>query len=277
MAFLAALSLGGVLEAQAVAQHWQAGAARSATVVVPNPDLPVPRKGDGPELTRYDAVLRVLRPNPQLAQVRPVNIEETGRLLRPWLGADTDVHNLHLPGVIALRLDDDTVDLAAIGRALDQVAPGSAVEGHNVWIGRLLKLANTLQACAFVVFGLVSLVAVAVVVAATRAGLAARREAIEVVHGLGAPDSYIAARFARRLAVSAGLGGLGGTLFAVPVLFGLAVLTAPFLEGVPFAWPKQIADLPPLLAAVPLLPLGCAALGYLTAQATVRRWLQLLP
>ena len=38
MAFLAALSIGGAMEAQAVSWHWQAGAARSAaTSVRPSP------------------------------------------------------------------------------------------------------------------------------------------------------------------------------------------------------------------------------------------------
>jgi len=277
MAFLAALSIGGALEAQAVARHWQAGAARSATVLVPNPDLPLPRQGDGPEMTRFDAVLRVLRPNINLAQVRPLAPEDVGRLLRPWLGADTDLRTMHLPGVIALRLEREGVDLDKISREVAAVAPGATAEGHNAWIARLLALANTLEACALAVLGLVTLVAVAVVVAATRAGLAARREAIDIVHGLGAPDSYIASRFARRIAASAGIGGLLGMLAALPVLFGLAVLSAPFLDGDGLGLPHTIADLPLLLAAVPALPVVTSLLSYFTAQSTVRRWLRSLP
>jgi cell division transport system permease protein len=73
------------------------------------------------------------------------------------------------------------------------------------------------------------------------------------------------------------LGALGGALAALPVLFGLAALSAPFLEGAAFVMPRSLADLPPLLAAVPLLPPSAALLAYLTAQATVRRWLRLLP
>ena len=277
MAFLAALSIGGALEAQAVSRHWQAGAARSATVLVPNPEQPLPRRDNGPEITRFDAVLRVLRPNQDLAQVRPVPPEELGRLLGPWLGTGTDPRMLRLPGVIALRLERDDVDLAAIGQQVAAVAPGTTTEGHNAWIGRLLTLANSLQACALAVLALVGLVAVAVVIAATRAGLAARRDAIDIVHGLGAPDSYIAGKFAGRIAGSAGVGGLIGTLVAAPVLGGLAVLSAPFLEGAPFALPTRLQDFPPLLIAVPLLPLACALIGYLTARLTVGRWLRTLP
>ncbi len=277
MAFLAALSIGGALEAQAVSRHWQAGAARSATVLVPNPDQPLPRRDNGPEVSRIDGVLRVLRPNQDLAQVHQLSPDELGRLLGPWLGNATDPRSLRLPGVIALRLERDDVDLVVIGQQVAAIAPGTTTEGHNAWIGRLLTLATSLEACAFAVLGLVGLVAIAVVIAATRAGLAARREAIEIVHGLGAPDTYIAGRFAGRIASSAGFGGLLGTLCAAPVLAGLAVLSAPFLEGAPFALPTRIEDVPPMLLAVPVLPLACALIGYLTARLTVGRWLRSLP
>ena len=59
-------------------------------------------------------------------------------------------------------------------------------------------LARSLQACAALALLVVAAVAVAVVAVATRAGLSARRDAIEIVHGLGATDGYIARRFARR-------------------------------------------------------------------------------
>jgi cell division transport system permease protein len=74
-----------------------------------------------------------------------------------------------------------------------------------------------------------------------------------------------------------GLGGLAGTLVAAPVLAGFADLAAPLVGGQPgvdllaLPWGK----LPWLELA--LLPCLAAGLGWLTAQATVRRWLRRLP
>src|SRR5258705_327922 len=76
--------------------------------------------------------------------------------------------------------------------------PGPGVGGQDVWTRRLSVLARSLQACAGLALLLVAAVAAAVIAVATRAGLTARREAIEIVHGLGATDGYIAARFAGR-------------------------------------------------------------------------------
>jgi cell division transport system permease protein len=115
---------------------------------------------------------------------------------------------------------------------------------------------------------------------ATRAGLSARREAIEIVHGLGATDGYIAARFASRATLLAATGGMIGALVALPVLLALANFAAPF-AGVVSESSSPIdfvAALPGVLwLTLPGLPAAAAAIGFLTAQATVRRWLRRLP
>jgi cell division transport system permease protein len=277
MVFLAALSLAGAMQAQGIARHWQEGAASAATVQVSNPDQPLARGSDGPEVTRLEAVLRLLQRRQDLAQVRLVSGKELENLLRPWLGANADTTGLRLPGVIELRLARPDADLTAIARAVAAAAPGSSTESHDAWISRLLLLAHGLEACAYAVVLVVALVAMAVVMVATSAGLAARREAIDIVHGLGATDAYIAAQFSRRIAGAAALGGLLGALAALPVLIGITTLLAPLFGGAPVAMPAGMTDISPLWAAVPALPLAAWLIGYLTAQVTVRRWLRLLP
>ena len=116
-----------------------------------------------------------------------------------------------LPAVIAVRLADAGLEIDRLARRLDAAAPGTLVESHGLWIRRLSVLARSLQACAGVALLLVAAVAAAVVAVATRAGLAARRETIEIVHGLGATDGYIATRFARRATLLAAAGGGTGT------------------------------------------------------------------
>ncbi|MEJ1975719.1 MAG: hypothetical protein WDN49_06115 [Acetobacteraceae bacterium] len=114
---------------------------------------------------------------------------------------------------------------------------------------------------------------------ATRAGLAARRDAIEIVHGLGATDGFIAARFANRATVLAASGACIGALCALPVLLGLAQLAAPFVGTEVVAGPAALLpSLPaPLWFSLPVLPVVAAVIGWLTAQGTVRRWLRQLP
>jgi cell division transport system permease protein len=282
MAFLAALALAGSVGAASLARRWQEGAASVLTVQVPRPTLPA--EGGGP---RLDRVLALLRGTPGISEARALDDAELAELLRPWLGAGVDRLTLPLPAVVEVRLAGAGPDMAALAARLDAAAPGTTPESHGAWVRRLAVLARSLQACAWAALALVAAVAVGVIAVATRAGLMARREAIEIVHGLGATDAYIAGRFAGRAMRLAALGAAGGSLAALPVLLALAALAAPFGATAPpdpsqpgageaaLAW---LAALPlPLWFALPALPVAAGLIGLVTAQGTVRTWLRRLP
>jgi cell division transport system permease protein len=276
MAFLAALALGGWIAAASLAQHWRLGAAAAMTVQVPHPADPAAQGGG----TRVARVVALLNSTSGIAEARALTDDELADLLRPWLGSGVERLSIPLPAVIQVHLSQDGPDLDALDRALNAVAPGTLTETHGVWIARLTALARSLQACAGAALLVVAGVAVSVIAVATRAGLSARRDAIEIVHGLGATDGYIAARFAGRATMLAALGGLAGAVAALPVLLGLAQLSAPFAAGpvVDEAATSALAALPPgLWVGLPALPLVAAGIGFLTAQGTVRRWLRRLP
>ena len=286
MAFLAALALAGFIAAASLARHWQEGAGANLTVQVPNPaDAAF---GGG---TRRERALALLHAAPGVAEANVLSEDQLADLLRPWLGSSTEALAVPLPAVIRVRLGASGMEqnteaaraaqLDALERSLKAAIPGTLVEGHQIWIGRLSTLARSLQAIAGVVMLVVAGVAAAVVAVATRAGLSARRGAIEIVHGLGATGGYIAGRFARRATWLAAFGGLAGAVTALPVLLGLAELAAPF-AGAPAADPDALrmaaGALPvALLAGVTVLPIAAALIGFLTAQATVRGWLRRLP
>ena len=283
MAFMAALALAGWMGAAALSRHWQEGAGSALTVQVTDPRGPATvtegQAGPAAGATRQAAVLRLLTGTPGVAAARVLEDDELADLLRPWFGTGQDRVSIPLPAIIAVRLAAP-IDLPALGRRVAAVAPGAQVEDHGIWIGRLTALARSLQACAGLALLLVIAVAATVIAVATRAGLAARREAIEIVHGLGATDSYIAGRFAARATLLAAIGGMGGAVLAAPMLITLAHLAEPFGTG-----PQDtdtiagvLSALPPSLwVALPMLPVAAAVIGCLTAQATVRRWLRQLP
>ena len=276
MAFLAALALAGWVGAASLARHWQQGAGAVLTVQVPDPQGNA--AGDGG--TRVGRALALLRGTPGIAEARALSQSELDQLLRPWLGAGGDRLAVPLPAVIAVRLADPGIDVAPVAARLEAIAPGTLTESHGIWLRRLTVLARSLQACAGLALLLVGGVAAAVIAVATRAGLAARREAIEIVHGLGATDGYIAARFAARATLLAVCGAIVGAVLALPVLLTLAGMTAPFIGLQPPAQTPAgiLAGLPaPVWLALPVLPLVAAIIGFTTAQITVRRWLRRLP
>jgi cell division transport system permease protein len=257
MALLAALAVAGAQGAAGLAERWQRGAAAAVTVQIPEADP-----------ARVERAVETLRAMPEVAEARAMDRARLGELLRPWIGS---TGALPLPAVIEIRLRDSRADPVLVGDRLAASVPGAVVEAHGLWVQRLAALARSLQLLSWVVLALVAAVAAAVAAVATRAGLAARRDAVEVLHGLGAQDADIAGRFARRLGLLAAGGATLGTAASVPALVLLADLAAPWIGAEGGGW----AVLPwPALAAVPPVAF---LVGWATAQATVRRWLRRLP
>ncbi|HEY4172821.1 MAG TPA: cell division protein FtsX [Rhodopila sp.] len=278
MTFLAALALAGWFGTAALARHWQQGAGTSLTVQVPQATDPAVSGGQ----TRLAAVLTLLTGTPGVASAHALSDQELSDLLKPWLGQGAGRLAIPIPAVIAVRLTSTASDLEPLSKRLDDVAPGTLVEDHDRWITRLAVLARSLQACAGLALLLVAGVAATVIAVATRAGLSTRREAIEIVHGLGATDAYIAGRFAARATLLAAVGASGGALVALPVLLALARMAAPFVGESAAAASDTLQDalgaLPaPLWLALPCLPISAGAIGFATAQGAVRRWLRRLP
>ena len=277
MAFLAALAMAGWFGTAALSRHWRQGAGSSLTVQVPQPSA----ASANADATRLAAVLALLSVTPGVASAHSLSDQELSDLLKPWLGQGAERLAIPIPAVVAVRLTDSDASLSSLSRRLAEAAPGTLVEDHGVWLRRVAVLARSLQACAGLALLLVAGVAAAVISVATRAGLSTRREAIEIVHGLGATDGYIAGRFAARATVLAAVGAAGGAFAALPVLLTLARMAAPFSADSDAAGDglqAALATLPaPLWLALPGLPVTAAAIGFATAQGAVRRWLRRLP
>ena len=273
MTFLAALALAGAVGATALSQHWQSGAGGMITVQVPQPGEAIGAT------TRLDRVRAALTATAGVASTSTLSDDQLRVLLRPWLGTTSGDISIPLPAVIDVQVAGAGPDRATLVAALETAAPGTLVEEHDRWVKRLATLARSLQACAALAFAVVAFVAVAVIAVATRAGLASRRDAIEIVHGLGATDQFIARSFAQRATVLAGIGAGIGAVAALPVLASLAGLAAPFGNAAaPDGIAGAVGSIPlTLWLSVLCLPPLAAAIGWLTAHRTVRRWLRRLP
>lgn len=272
MSFLAALALGGALACASLAASWQGDTVSALTIQVPQPDQP----DAAHDATRLAAVQQILKSNESVSALRTMSAAEINHLLSPWLGSDVASIGLEMPAVITAQWVQ-TGDAGPLQAQLESVSPGTLVKTGAMWAQRVASLTTSLQACALAVLLIVASVAIAVVAVATRAGIAQLRENIEIVHGLGAQDADIAARFAARATFLAFIGALCGTILALPVLAWLAWLAAPFanpLQTVSSGWFNLS---PVLLGLSPLLPGGAALIGWLTAQTTVHGWLRRLP
>ena len=255
MALFATCALAGHEAVSQLAKRWQQGANAAVTVQIPNPTP-----------ARMEAALGALRALPAVRQAQAVDPARMAELLRPWLG---DVAGLPLPGVIELRLADLAADPVLIGDRVAEAVPGAVTEAHGVFVARLAAVARAVSAAALAALLLVAVVGASVVVLAVRAGIAARRDSVMVLHMLGAADRDIAGRFARRTAWLAVLGAILGVALAAALLWALSQLAGPML---PEITPQ---DLPWIALAA--IPISAALIAWGATKASILLWLRRLP
>jgi cell division transport system permease protein len=261
MTFLASITTGTVLLVSASAAEWQSEVASEITIQV--------RPQAGRDLDRdAAAVVEAMRTQPGILQVRPFSKDESAKLLEPWLGSGLSIEELPVPRVIVARVQPGTsVDLSALRARVTQVAPSASVDDHRAWIERMRLMTG---ATVFLGIGILALVIIATIISvsfATRGAMAANRPIVEVLHFVGAGDSYIANRFLRhflRLGLEGGLIGGGAAMLA----FGFSESIAGWFSGTPVG--DQFAA---LLGTFSLRPSGYLVLaGQALLIAAITAW-----
>lgn len=265
MTFLASMTTGTVLLVGASATEWQSEVASEITIQI--------RPATGRDLDRdASAAAEAMRTQPGIVEVRPFSKEESAKLLEPWLGSGLSIEQLPVPRVIVARLQPgSTLDLAALRARVTQAAPSASVDDHRAWIERMRSMTG---ATVFAGIGILALVIVATIISvsfATRGAMAANRPIVEVLHFVGASDSYIANRFLRHFLMLGLEGGLIGGGVAM-LFFGFSESIASWFSGTPVG--DQFAALLGTFSLRPsgylVLALQAVLIGAITAWASRR-------
>ena len=187
---------------------------------------------------------------PGVANFRVLDKNELIRLLEPWLGAGNISTDLPLPLLIEVT-PDRTANFAeaALRARLTAVAPGARLDTHGRWRETLERMAQALRFFAGLVLVMVTLATGTVILFATRAGLKTNEDILDVLHQIGAQDSFISRRFethfVKLTAIASALGFLAalGFFYALGSLVPdarssgfLIYLTCVPAIAVPFSW-----------------------------------------
>ncbi len=262
LCFLACLTALGVIAGDRAAHGWSGQLKGEATVIVRA------RGGETPDAAAARAA-ETLAGVPGVSEARALEKEKAYDLIRPWLGDVTDLEDLPVPRLVAVSLDRKRPATATVlQEALKAQGVDAVVDDHQIWIKDIRRAAGVVRLSGASIFLLIALAAAAVVAFATRAGLAARRDVVQVLHLAGAEDNQIAnlfeLRFARVAAISGALGAIAAALTGA--LLRLIGGGAGITPALPIAWLDLLAVLPcPLLAAI---------VAVVAARLTARRLIQ---
>ncbi len=273
MVYLAGLALAGALLLDAALDDWSRGV--SGVMTVELPPAATEQAGD----IAVAPVVALLQATPGVASVKLLPRAAVAKLVEPWLGTGQAIAALALPQLIDVRIDPaHRPDFAALRAKLATAAPGAVLDDARLRFDRLFDLGMSIEVMTVVILVLIGIAAVLTTVFATRAGLAVHQNVIEILHILGARDSYIARQFARH-ALGLGLrGGVTGLVLAAATLALLghaaaaAAILGPGLRLVP-----AITLLPWQWSVLVLVPIAAAAITYFTALATVHGALARMP
>lgn len=259
VAVLCGLSCAALLIALAsnrAASDWGRQLHASATVQV-RP------KGDETSGEASARAAEALAGTPGVTEARALDRAAAAKLLEPWLGKDGVPDDLPIPELVTVDLDPaHPADAAALEAAMTKAGVDGVVDDHGRWLKDVDRAADGLRLFAFGLAALMAGATGAAIAYATRAGLAARRDLVQVLHLTGAEDRFIAHLFMRRFAWLAGEAGLMGVGVTALGWLGLKLTGggAGFTPALPLAWPD-------LWALVPI-PLIAAAIGAISASRT---------
>jgi len=226
MTFLAALTTGAAMLVVSTANDWQADVGREVTVQVR------PAAGRDIEADVSKAVAAA-RASPGIADVRAYSKEESEKLVEPWLGAGLHLDDLPIPRLIVIKLAPGvTPNFAALRQALANQVPTASLDDHRGWMERMRTMAGTAVVCGLAVLGLVVAVTMLSVTFATRGAMATNRPIVEVLHYVGATDSFVAGQFQHHFLLLGLKGGAIGGGAAI-ILFGCAEAARAWLSGTP--------------------------------------------
>jgi cell division transport system permease protein len=262
MVYLAALALVCAMAMAKMVDRWDSGLSGSITVQVPPPETSAP----GAQEAAIVKVVELLLDTEGVHSAEVLEADEIAALLEPWLGAGAAYGELPLPTLISVGVDPAaTPDYRDLAKRLARVAPGALLDDHQSWLGQLLDLARTIELVAALIVFLVGASAVAMVVFATRMGLAIHGRVIELLHLIGALDAYVAREFEIHALKLALRGGAFGLLLAIATV----ALVARLFERLESVLLPELTLSPIEWAALVALPLAISVVAMLTARFTV--------
>ncbi len=219
MTFLVCITFGAVSLVSDTASAWKNDIAREVTIQI--------RPEDG--INMKDALLKaqeIASGMKGISSVTIINEEETARLLEPWLGSGLSLDELPIPRLLSVKLKTgERPNFEELRRQLVSTIPNVSLDDHQAWADRLTTMAGATVLIGLAIMALVMAATILTVVFATKGAMSSNQHIVEVLHFVGARDSYVANQFQRHFLILGLKGGAIGGILAVLVFLVIGYWT----------------------------------------------------
>ncbi|KKB13418.1 cell division protein FtsX [Devosia geojensis] len=270
MTFLSAVTLGGVVLVQKSAIAWSAEVGREVTIQIR------PIAGEVME-SNLRAAVTLAQTTPGVASAHALTLEESQRLLEPWLGQGLDLSAIEIPRLVVVELADPAnADIENLRSNLGAIN-GASLDTHAAWRQQLNTMAGTIVVSGLLALALIAVATVLAIIFATRGTMASNREIVDVLHFIGASNGFIAGEFQGRFLAIGLRGGVIGGVAAIVffLLVGMAagnVISDEAGAQVGVLFGRFVLGWDGIVGIVAVV-LVIAALTAVTSRMTVRRFL----
>ena len=271
--FIFAITLSGVLAINAMLHNWNQSILGSLTVQIMPVNDTNREKAMAETLAYQDKAVDFLKTVDGVLKVTPLPEVQLQKLIRPWLGDGVNLENLPMPRIIDVKISTDAeIDFAKLAQDLAQASPLASLDNHKLWLTKLIQFADGLKALAMSILVLVIGITSGAIFYTTQMSLGLHRHIIEILHIMGAKDTYVAQQYAKRMAFLGLAGGIVGLFFAIPTIFFIGSLAKQIEGGIISEANLSFNDWLMIMS----LPLFSMCIAMSTAYYTVKRTLQKL-
>lgn len=269
--FIFAITLSGVLSINTMLYNWNQSILGSLTVqIMPVNDINK-EKATAQTLAYQEKAIEFLQNVDGIIKVTPLNDNQLKNLIQPWLGDGVNISNLPIPRIIDVKLAADAdLNFVELAQKLSIASPQASLDNHKLWLSKLIDFADGLKLIAMTVLLLVIAITSGAIFYTTRMSLGLHRNIIEILHTMGAKDTYVAQQYGKRMAFLGFCGGILGLLFAIPAIFFIGSLATQIEGGIISEASLGFSDWGIIFS----LPLFSMFIAMYTAYHTVKRTLK---
>lgn len=233
--------------------------ALSQTAQIQSFSVQLPSQTELPKET-IDKVIELMKTTQGVTDITVVSAPQVKKLVEPWLGKSNFIDSLTLPVIIQGKLADNTSEkLPLLYKNISALVPGVEIDNHKEWLQQYSAFVTTLSWVLLSISCLIIAASATIITFASKTSLKIHRSTVDLLHRLGALDSYIARQFQNHAFMLSFKGSFIGSGFAAGTLLALHLmarnLNSPLFPTFHFSMDYWIilVGLPPLMSLIALI------------------------
>ena len=231
MVFLASITFATALIGNNTASDWNKHMTNNLTIqVLPNMSHKKPQK----EIEeRIKNITEILKQTPGVKSFHAMNINETQELLKPWIGDFINDKDIPLPRIISVETSDVIpVNTRALTNEIKNYSSLIKIETYETWMYEFKSMISAIQTLLGIIIILILSTTAITISYTTKSGLHINQKVIEIMHMVGATDTYITTQFSRQMMKLAIIGGSIGYIISCIIIFFIKAFSNDLNDGI---------------------------------------------